>query len=143
MQLSKKILSGIDKSQVECPEESYFQIPEKILQFGAGVLLRGLPDYFIDKANKQNLFRGRIVIAKSTGQGSESSFDLQGGLYTQGLRGVTGGRETSHNVVNASVSRVLSAQNEWQSVLAFAVDPALQIVISNTTEVGIVLVPEG
>ena len=28
-------------------------LPEKVLQFGTGVLLRGLCDYFIDKANKQ------------------------------------------------------------------------------------------
>ncbi len=44
----------------------YFQLPEKILQFGTGVLLRGLVDYLVDTANKQGVFNGRIAIVKST-----------------------------------------------------------------------------
>jgi tagaturonate reductase len=39
------------------------------LQFGTGVLLRGLPDYFIDKANRQDIFNGRILVVKSTALG--------------------------------------------------------------------------
>jgi tagaturonate reductase len=41
---------------LEIPDEKIFELPEKVLQFGTGVLLRALPDYFIDKANKQGLF---------------------------------------------------------------------------------------
>ena len=37
-------------------------LPEKVLQFGTGVLLRGLPDYFIDKANKLGVFLSLIHI---------------------------------------------------------------------------------
>ncbi len=50
-------------------------LPEKVLQFGTGVLLRGLPDYFIDKANRQGIFNGRIVVVKSTAQGDASAFE--------------------------------------------------------------------
>ena len=39
--------------------------PERILQFGTGVLLRGLCDFYIDKANKSGHFDGSIVVVKS------------------------------------------------------------------------------
>ena len=38
------------------------ELPEKVLQFGTGVLLRGLPDYYIDKANKQGIFNGKKLL---------------------------------------------------------------------------------
>ena len=46
------------------PGQDVLQLPEKVLQFGTGVLLRGLPDYFIDKANRQGIFNGRVVVVK-------------------------------------------------------------------------------
>jgi len=54
MQLSTKILGHLHKQQVMVPADSLLTLPEKVLQFGTGVLLRGLPDYFIDKATRQN-----------------------------------------------------------------------------------------
>src|SRR5690606_10909960 len=44
--------------------------------------------------------------------------------------------------VCSAISRVISARNEWQQVLASAANKELQIIVSNTTEVGIVLDPE-
>ena len=44
------------------PHEAQFHLPDKILQFGTGVLLRGLPDYFVEKANREGVFNGRIVV---------------------------------------------------------------------------------
>ena len=60
MQLSKNVLGQIAAQPgLEIPAEKLLELPEKVLQFGTGVLLRGLPDYFIDKANKQGIFNGR------------------------------------------------------------------------------------
>ena len=53
MILSRYNLKNISAQDIETPAESVFDLPEKVLQFGTGVLLRGLPDYFIDKANFQ------------------------------------------------------------------------------------------
>ena len=61
MILSRYTLKNIDTDTVAVPDESLFELPEKVLQFGTGVLLRGLPGYFIDKANRQGIFNGRIV----------------------------------------------------------------------------------
>ena len=63
-------------------------LPEKVLQFGTGVLLRGLPDYYIDKANKQGIFNGLIVVVKSTGNGGADEFSNQDCLYTHCIKGV-------------------------------------------------------
>ena len=48
MQLSKNALGQIAaQPRLEIPSAKLLGLPEKVLQFGTGVLLRGLPDYFI------------------------------------------------------------------------------------------------
>ncbi len=127
---------------VAWPAPALFDLPEKVLQFGTGVLLRGLPDFMIDEANRKGVFNGRIVVVKSTDGGDATAFKRQNGLYTVCVRGLADGRAVEENVVCASISRVLSARSQWAEVLQFACSPALQVVISNTTEVGIQLVNE-
>ena len=142
MQLSKNNIGRIAKrTGLDIPDKKVFELPEKVLQFGAGVLLRALPDHFIDKANKQGLFNGRVVIVKSTDSDS-SAFAQQDGLYTVCVRGVEDGKVVEENIINASVSRVLGARSDWQLILKCAYNPELKIIISNTTEVGIQLVAD-
>lgn len=139
MNLSRETLSAIDTNKVEVPETSLFSLPEKVLQFGTGVLLRGLPDYFIDKANRQGVFNGRIVVVKSTDYGTTKDFDEQDSLYTLSIKGIENGVPVAENVVSSAISRVLTASTQWQQILDVAARPDLDVVISNTTEVGIVL----
>ena len=140
MQLSKKNLKAIGpKNDLVIPDENLFALPEKVLQFGTGVLLRGLPDYFIDKANRQNIFNGRIVVIKSTASGGADAFDQQDGLYTLCVRGIEDGNTIEENIVHSAISRVLSAATQWEEILKCAANPDIQVIISNTTEVGIVL----
>jgi tagaturonate reductase len=139
MQLSKQYLNSVHTYP---GVEETFLLPEKVLQFGTGVLLRGLCDYFIDKANKQNIFNGRIVVVKSTDSGGADAFEQQDGLYTHLIRGIENGQAVDEAVINASISRVLSAKTQWQQVLDCAASPHLQIIISNTTEVGITYTEE-
>ncbi len=143
MQLSKKNLKNI-KAQpgLIIPDEKLLSLPEKVLQFGTGVLLRGLPDYFIDKANRQGVFNGRVVIVKSTSQGGTDAFSQQDGLFTLCVKGIEDGNKVEETIINSSISRVLSANDEWKTILACAHNPEMQIVISNTTEVGITLVED-
>lgn len=142
MKLSKEILSGIKRSDISVPSGTIFLLPEKILQFGTGVLLRGLCDYFIDKANKKNIFNGRIVVVKSTDKGDTAAFDTQNSLYTHIVKGMEGGKILEEKIINASVSRVLSAKHDWEKILEYASGKEMQIIISNTTEVGIAYVEE-
>ncbi|MBG9378583.1 tagaturonate reductase [Panacibacter sp. DH6] len=142
MQLSKATIADIQNNAIEKPEAALFLLPEKVLQFGTGVLLRGLCDYYIDKANRQGVFNGRVVVVKSTTQGSTDAFAQQDNLYTHIIRGVKDGNTVEQTIINAAVSRVLAASEEWDSILACAANKAMQLIISNTTEVGITFIPE-
>jgi tagaturonate reductase len=134
-QLSKNTISGR-------PESALLALPEKVLQFGTGALLRGLPDYLIDNANRQGIFNGRVVVVKSTDSGETIAFETQDNLYTLCIRGIKDGHPVSENVISTAISRVLLANRQWPDVLACAANPLLEIIISNTTEVGIQLVRE-
>lgn len=140
MIISEKALPQINlANSIALQYPAPFHLPEKILQFGTGVLLRGLPDYFVDKANKQEIFNGRIVVVKSTNHGDTNSFKKQDCLYTLCVRGIVGGRKEEQYILNNSISRVLNAHSEWQQILACAEKESMQIIISNTTEAGIKL----
>ena len=140
MLLSKYNLKNIVSQEVVVPDRNLFDLPERVLQFGTGVLLRGLPDYFIDKANKQGLFNGRIVVVKSTETNDTGIFEKQDGLYTICEKGFENCILKEENIISAAISRVLSAKTEWNKILECAHNPQLQVIISNTTEAGIELV---
>lgn len=123
------------------PDPVMFHLPEKVLQFGTGVLLRALPDFYIDQANRSGLFNGRIVLVRST-NGSNADFTQQDNLYTVCVRGQENGALVKKNYINTSISRVLSANNEWDAILQVAKSESLELILSNTTEVGIRYVPE-
>ncbi|MFD0941620.1 tagaturonate reductase [Pedobacter boryungensis] len=141
MILSQENLNLINPKNVIVPQESTFELPEKVLQFGTGVLLRGLPDYFIDKANRHGIFNGRIAVVKST-SGSTNEFDSQNSLYTLCVRGIENGQSVSENIISSAISRVISAEENWEEILTIAKSKELKLIVSNTTEVGITLLNE-
>lgn len=142
MILSRSNLKNLNVPALELPGEQLFTLPEKVLQFGTGVLLRGLPDFYIDKANRKGIFNGRVVVVKSTAAGTVDDFGKQDNLYTIYSKGIVNGAEVGEQLICSAISRVLSAAGEWNEILEFAKSQDLQIVISNTTEVGIQLVDE-
>ena len=113
--------------------------PEKVLQFGTGVLLRGLPDYFIEKANRAGLFGGSIAVVKSTSSGGTDQFGQQDNVYTLHINGLEKGRNVQDVLLISAINRVISAANDWDAILEIARNPEVETIISNTTEVGIVL----
>ncbi|MCZ4243328.1 tagaturonate reductase [Pedobacter punctiformis] len=139
MILSKENLININSAGVVKPTAEIFELPERVIQFGTGVLLRGLPDYFIDKANRKGIFNGRILVVKSTSNGGSDKFSKQDNLYTLCVKGIEGGVSVEENIINSSINRVLTASQDWAEILKAAHNPEMQVVISNTTEVGIVM----
>ena len=142
MLLQEELLHTYEHQEISLPSPDALQLPEKVIMFGTGVLLRGLPAHFIETANRQGVFNGRIVMVKSTDGGDASPFTHQQGLFTHIIQGYRHGQKVDEAFVNASISRVCSARNEWGSIKALARDPDISVVISNTTESGIVLVAE-
>ena len=124
------------------PTPEMLALPEKVLQFGTGGFLRAFADYFIDSANRKGLFGGRVVIVGSTGSRRTQWINDQGGLYTLRIQGLKDGQAVEEYRVIGSVSRALAAKTEWPQVVACAQNPHLEIIISNTTEVGVVYDPD-
>jgi len=124
------------------PHDAQFQLPDKVLQFGTGVLLRGLPDYFIEKANQKGVFNGRIVVVKSTDTGDVSSFQEQDNLYTLSIRGIKNGQNIDKDIICSAISKIILANTHWSEVLNYAANPSIQIIISNTTEAGLRYIEE-
>jgi tagaturonate reductase len=121
------------------PDPALLALPEKAVQFGTGAFLRGFVDVFIDDANRRGRFGGRIVAIASTASGRQRVINQQDGLYTLSIQGIEDGAPRQETRIVSSVSRAISAPDEWDAVLACARDPQLELVFSNTTEVGIVL----
>lgn len=114
--------------------------PERIIQFGTGVLLRGLVDYSIQNANDQDCFKGSIVMVKSTKSVGES-FEDQDCMYHLAVRGFEFGLERQSYQLNQSISRTVNANTQWEQFLELAAKAELDIIVSNTTEAGLVLNP--
>ncbi len=122
---------------VPLPTDEQFEMPEKVLQFGSGRLLRGFVDYFVDKANRNGVFGGRVVIVQSTGAHRSEILNAQDGMFTVCIQGLEDGEPVQRYEVLSSVSRAIPARQDWHAVLELARSPELSVVVSNTTEVGI------
>src|SRR3954470_961187 len=121
------------------PSAEQLALPERAVQFGTGALLRGLVDAILDEANRQGWFDGRVVMVGSTGSGRDRALNDQSGLFTLVTQGLVDGDATRDFRIVSSVSRALAASSQWNDVLRCAENPELELIFSNTTEVGITL----
>ena len=112
--------------------------PEKVMQFGEGNFLRAFVDYFIDIANEKAAFNGKVVLVQPIASGLSEIINKQEGLYTLYLRGSENGQKVDKKRVISACSRALNPYGEWDKVLELARSKDLDIIVSNTTEAGIV-----
>ncbi|MDB4882088.1 MAG: Mannitol dehydrogenase protein, partial [Gemmatimonadetes bacterium] len=119
------------------PTPTQLSLPERAVQFGTGALLRGLVDALLDDANRLGNFGGRVVMIGSTGSGRDRALNDQEGLFTLVVQGLVNGESRREFRVVSSVSRALAATTEWDEVLRCAENPDLELIFSNTTEIGI------
>ena len=112
--------------------------PEKVLQFGEGNFLRAFVDDFIDIANEKAGFNGKVVLVQPIAQGLTELINKQEGLYTLYLRGSEKGVKVDDKRVISAVSRCINPYGDWDKVLEVAKSDDLEIIVSNTTEAGIV-----
>ena len=112
--------------------------PEKVMQFGEGNFLRAFVDDFIDIANEKVGFNGKVALVQPIAQGLTELINKQEGLYTLYLRGSEKGVKVDDKRVISAVSRCVNPYGEWDKVLELAKSDDLEIIVSNTTEAGIV-----
>jgi len=119
--------------------------PEKVMQFGEGNFLRAFVNYWFDLANERAGWNGKCVIIKprDTASGAWKALNGQEGLYTLYLRGMENGEKIDRRRVISSVSRCINPYEEggFAQMLWAAASDDLQIIVSNTTEAGIVYDP--
>ena len=112
--------------------------PEKVMQFGEGNFLRAFVDDFFDIANEKAGYNGKVVLVQPIASGLTDLINAQEGLYTLYLRGSEKGQKVDDKRVISCVSRAINPYGSWDQVLELAKSPDLEIVVSNTTEAGIV-----
>ena len=112
--------------------------PEKVMQFGEGNFLRAFVDYFFDMANEKCGWNGKVALVQPIAMGLTDYINKQEGLYTLYLRGSEKGEKIDYKRVISSVSRCINPYGDWEKVLELARSKDLEIIVSNTTEAGIV-----
>ena len=111
---------------------------ERVIQFGEGGFLRAFCDWMIDMANEKAGMDAGVVIVQPIERGMVSMLNEQDGLYTLILRGQMDGKPSKDERIIQSVKRGLSPYEDFEGYLALAHNPDMRIIISNTTEAGIV-----
>jgi tagaturonate reductase len=138
--------AGLLESRFEFPNDLIVnpkkKLPEKIIQFGEGIFLRGFFDWMIDIMNEHDLFNGNAVIIQPRGQSMVDLINSQDGLYTLYLRGIQNGNIVELKRIISSVSRAINLFTDFDSFIKTAENEDLRFVVSNTTEAGIVHFPD-
>lgn len=117
--------------------KTYGNYPEKILQFGEGNFLRAFADWMVDKANRDGIYQGSIVLCQPIAPGLAETINEQDGLYTLAMRGIENGVATEKIEQITSVSRCINPYEDYQALMEIARSSELEVIISNTTEAGI------
>ena len=118
-------------------EKKYGNYPEKVLQFGEGNFLRAFVDWMIDKANRDGIYHGSIVLCQPIAQGLKDMINAQDGVYTLAMRGAENGQPVENIEVITSVSRCINPYENYEDLMEIARSADLEVVVSNTTEAGI------
>ena len=111
-------------------------IPVRVLQFGTGALLRGLVDAVMEEAGCG------VVAVGSTASGRDQLLAGQDGRFTLCIQGMENGQPIRRFQQIRSITTSLSASNQWEQVLASGRTPFPDIIVSNTTEVGLRYEPD-
>jgi len=111
--------------------------PEKIIQFGGGNFLRAFADWIVDVMNEEQNFQAGVLVVKPTPGGSYRDLDDQGGLFHVCLRGRQGGALVDQCRLITCISRTIHPYERFAGYLASAEQPGIELIVSNTTEAGI------
>ncbi len=139
--LSSHLLQELRTSGLELPPPSLLNAPETILLLGWGKFMRGFVPDFVQLANQDGRYTGRIIAVQRKADHRSEASTRQDALYTLILRGLEDGRVKEIKRIIGSVSRHLVSERDWDEVVAAVKKPALRVILSNATETGLVLDP--
>lgn len=112
--------------------------PVKVIQFGEGNFLRGFVDWMIHRMNQESNWNGSVAIVQPLKQGLVDLLSNQDYEYTHYLKGIKDGVAVSEHYINDSISMGVKPYDDFQSYLQLAHIESANIIVSNTTEAGII-----
>lgn len=112
----------------------------KIVQFGGGNFLRAFVDWMVEEMNHCCAYEGGVAIVKPT-PGEYDDLIAQGGLYHVITRGIEQGQVLDARQRINCIVDVVSPYRDFDQFVQLATLDTLELVVSNTTESGIVLDP--
>lgn len=118
--------------------KKYTEYPERILQFGQGNFLRGFVDWMIDLSNEKGKLKSRVVLTQPIEKEKTEEINRQNGQYTLVMRGRENGEAKEETRIIHSVSRGINPFENYEQYYNFIISDDLKVVVSNTTEAGIV-----
>lgn len=114
------------------------QYPTRIIQFGEGNFLRAFVDWQIDLLNEHTDFNAGVAIVRPINSDFPPSLNTQDGLYTTVIRGLDEhGSAVKNTRIIRSVNEEINLYQQFDDYLKLAHNPEINIIFSNTTEVGI------
>jgi tagaturonate reductase len=122
--------------------KKHAQYPEKVLQFGEGNFIRGFVDWQIHELNEHTDFNGSVVVVQPRASTKIARLNSQEGLFTLYLQGIKDGKPVNEHQVITSISRGIDLSNDYNEYKMLARKEELRFIVSNTTEAGIVFIPE-
>lgn len=133
--LSKQIIPEQQEKSVQSQS-----LPISVLQIGEGNFLRGFVDWMIHECQKQGLQVGQVAVTqpRPTGKPKIDALAAQDGLYSLVIRGLENGQPVERKEVISVFADVFDPYSNWDKFLAYGESPDLKVVVSNTTEAGLV-----
>ncbi|AEJ40152.1 altronate oxidoreductase [Sulfobacillus acidophilus TPY] len=119
--------------------------PERVLQIGEGRFLRGFVDWILAQLQRQGRYDGRVVVVfpRSANPAAREAWNRQQGQFSVVVCGIEAGHPVFRIDPVRVVSRTIDPHREWIAFLDTATLPTMEVLISNTTEAGLVWLDEG
>ena len=121
----------------EVVNKTYSKI--KVMQFGEGNFLRAFVDWIIQKMNDSKQYDGHVVVVQPLPFGRVKELEEQDGLYTLYLQGLNEGKVVKTHEVIDVLDDFINPYTQYEKFLKYAESEDLEVVVSNTTEAGLVL----
>ena len=135
--LFSELLPHLRDRGLEIPPSPMFHAPETILLLGWGKFMRGFVPDFVQLANLNGAYAGRILAVQRETDHRSVAAARQNTLYTLIHRGLENGRQMEIKRVIGSVSRLLAADRQWDEIEDAARKRELRVILSNATETGL------
>lgn len=130
--MDKSALPPLNRRRISEPAR-----PTRIVQFGEGNFLRAFVDWMIHRMNQQADFNTGVAVIQPIANGLIDVLNQQDGLYTLYLNGVKDGKVISKHELISCIQKGVNPYRHYDEYLEEAENPALRLIISNTTEAGI------